>query len=558
MSSRRSIIMLLAGIGMLLAAHFAVDCSGNGVASGERRSVLLPDADDAVRITVSRRGSRQVSLEKTDGDWRMTAPFPDSADLRAVKRLVDALAFVPVVDALSDAEILKRGRDRTDFATDAVTVAVLSSDGKQGEVSFGSTTPDAAGVYAAVSGVDAVFIVPASVLAAADLPPDGFRSRAVCATDPMAVSSFDVRRGSSGVASFAREGDGWKAESGAASSQKVKKFLSDVTAAEAVGFVWPSGSTNDAATASESLLAGFGLDPESAITVTLKEIGGGDRQISFGKPAGENLVYALVRGGTVVVTVASSLKDAVARESGLLADTRLFPAEARSVTAFTIANGEVSCALARVTGADASWRLESPVAAPADSAVVDELLARLLALSPAEADETGLSIAIPAGSKPVAVSRNAALGDVRIEDLRSKEIVKIDSALVKRLVRTSGGSHLAVVYARDRRVWNVETEGGPDSADEKSIAAVLAALNPLVAVRVERLKASDAELAAYGLDAPFLTLAVDQDREDAVRRNVILGARAPGGGRYATVGSADAVFVISDASVENLSRKLAD
>lgn len=558
MSSRRSIIMLLAGIGLLVAAHFAVDCSGNGVVTAESRRVLVPHADEAVRIEVSRGGRRQVGLERSEGDWRVVAPFSDSADVRVVKRLLDALAFVPVVDAISDAEILKRGRDRADFATGAVTVSVASSDGRREEASFGSSTPDAAGVYATVSGVDAVFIVPASVLAAADIPPDGFRSRGICATDPMAVSSFDVRRGSGGVASFVREGDGWSAKGGVASSQKVKKFLSDVTAAEAVGFVWPSGSTNDAATASESLLAGFGLDPESAITVTLKEIGGYDRQLSFGKPAGENLVYALVRGGTVVVTVASSLKDAVAPESGLLADSRLFPAEARSVTAFTIADGAVSCALARGTGADASWRLESPVAAPADCAVVDELLARLLALSPAEADETGLSIAIPAGSKPVVVSRASALGDVRIEDLRSKEIAKIDTALVKRLVSTSGGSSIAVVYARDRRVWSVEAEGGPASADEKSIAAVLAALNPLVAVRVERLKASASELAAYGLDEPFLTLAVDQDREDAVRRNVILGARAPDGGRYATVGSADAVFVISDAVVESLSRKLAD
>ena len=64
-------------------------------------------------------------------------------------------------------------------------------------------------------------------------------------------------------------------------------------------------------------------------------------------------------------------------------------------------------------------------------------------------------------------------------------------------------------------------------------------------------------LAAYGLDRPFLTVAVDQDREDAVRRNILIGERTAGG-RYATVGSSDAVFVISDDAVSRLAAAIVD
>ena len=53
-------------------------------------------------------------------------------------------------------------------------------------------------------------------------------------------------------------------------------------------------------------------------------------------------------------------------------------------------------------------------------------------------------------------------------------------------------------------------------------------------------------------------LAVDVDAADAVRQNVLIGGTAPGGGRYATVGGADAVFVISRRTVTDLTTPLAE
>ena len=378
-------------------------------------------------------------------------------------------------------------------------------------------------------------LVPPEVKAAVDLPADGFRRRSLFLAGPTTVTSIDVRRGKSGMISFERDGDGWKTDGGQASSAKVKSFLSDLTAAEAVGFVWPVGETNETAVASASLLAGYGLDPESSVTVTLKTVDGADAQASFGKDAGDGLVYALVQSGGAVVTVPAALKDAVAQEASLFED------------------GDVSYALTR--DADGAWRLDSPISAPADKTSVEALLARLLALSPSDADDTGVLVSMSSDAKPVAVSRKSALGDERLDQLRSKDVVKVDPAIVKRLVRTLGGKTVAVAYARDRRVWDVETEGLSGSVDDKAVGAVLEALNPLVAERVEKLKVSEADLATYGLDSPFMTLAVDQDREDAVRRNLILGAPV-GDGRYATVGASDAVFVLSGDTVSKLALPL--
>ena len=554
MSNRRSILMLLAGIVLLVAAHFAVDCSSGSVAATARRNALLADSESASRIKIVRGGEAPTVIVRTNDVWRLISPFSGSADDQAVKRLLDALSFVPVTDAQTDAELLKMGRERADFSigTSVLSVAVADADGEE-TVTFGIPTPNSDGVYASVSGVDAVFIVPPEVKAAVDLPADGFRRRSLFLAGPTTVTSIDVRRGKSGMISFERDGDGWKTDGGQASSAKVKSFLSDLTAAEAVGFVWPVGETNETAVASASLLAGYGLDPESSVTVTLKTVDGVDAQASFGKDAGDGLVYALVQSGGAVVTVPAALKDAVAQEASLFADSRLFPVEARSVAAFAVSDGDVSYALTR--DADGAWRLDSPISAPADKTSVEALLARLLALSPSDADESGVLVSMSSDAKPVAVSRKSALGDERLDQLRSKDVVKVDPAIVKRLVRTLDGNSVAVAYARDRRVWDVETEGLSGSVDDKAVGAVLEALNPLVAERVEKLKVSEADLAAYGLDRPFMTLAVDQDREDAVRRNLIIGAPV-GDGRYATVGASDAVFVLSGDTVSKLALPL--
>jgi hypothetical protein len=66
------------------------------------------------------------------------------------------------------------------------------------------------------------------------------------------------------------------------------------------------------------------------------------------------------------------------------------------------------------------------------------------------------------------------------------------------------------------------------------------------------LKVSASDLALYGLENPRLTVAVDQDIEKSLRRNIMLGNRTENG-CFATVGSSDAVFVISDETAGKIS-----
>ena len=258
-----------------------------------------------------------------------------------------------------------------------------------------------------------------------------------------------------------------------------------------------------------------------------------------------------------MVTVDAALRDAVLQVPAKLSDSRPFPLEASAVTAFAVADGDVTCALAREQ--DGAWRLESPVAAPADAKAAEALLHRILALSAADAGDGGdaVSVSVGTNSEAVVVSRRRLLGTMRLEDLRSREVLAVDPALVTRLVSsTAGQKPVSVVYSRERTAWSPESAEGNAVADEAAIAKVLAALNPLRASGVVALKASAADLGRYGLDRPALTLAVDRGGEGMVRRNVLVGGKAPDGGRYATVGSADAIFTIPRETMKLLSLSL--
>lgn len=554
MNNRKSITTLLIAIALLLAAHVLLR-PGTRRTSVLSSRTLIDGGDECTRLIVERKGEPVAVLAKA-GEWKIVQPFSGTADGQSVLKVLDALSFTPVTDVISDAELLKLGHSRADFAlVDPVLRVSVVVGARTSEISFGGPTPSADGVYASVEGADAVVIVPSELFAAVDRSPDSFRRRTLFSVEAESVESFDIKRGTDSVVSFSREAGVWSVGSCRASDQKVRKFLSDLLAATAVDFVWPIGASNETERASVALLSACGLDPESAVTVSLKGVDGVNCPISFGKSADDQLAYAFVQNGAAVVTVPLALRDAAVQAPVLFTDSRLFPVELKSVGFFSVSEGDSSCILVR--DGKGAWRLESPVVAPAEAPVVEAMLERLVTLSVADAttNRTGLSVCLTTNAIPLTVRREALLGEGRLEDLRSRDMVSLDPLLVKRIVRTSGEHGVqpsSVVYARDRRAWNVESAEEGAKADEKGIANVLSALNPLTAVRVEKLRVSAADLDDYGLDRPFLTLAVDQDREDVVRRNILVGGKADGG-RFATIGSADAVFVLSDETVQRLS-----
>lgn len=558
MRNAKSIIILLTIIAVAAALDYFV-YFGKGPSSTSKRTTLVDFQSEAVSVRIEHVGSPAVVLDRGLGGWRLTDPFASGADEQAVMKLVDVLTQTPVVEVISDSELLKLGRTRADFSLEepVLTVTLTGMDKSVCRFMFGSATPTQDGVYASVEGVDAVFILGKPAFSFVDVRPDDLRQRSLLPLGGAWVTSFEIKREGTPLLEFLRTGAGWNVGSEKASSQKITEFIDDLTTASAVSFIWPVGSSNETDHATSSLLAGYGLDPDSAVTVTLNDINGKSRRLSFGKEADDGNVYALVQNGNAIVTVPSKLRDFARQDPVMFTDSRLFPVEARSVNGFSVSSDGSLYSLVR--DKDGKWGLESPVVAPADQEASDALLSLILSLSPADVvKENGVAVSVLTNMSKVLVPRERILGKRTFEDLRSREMLKIDAPLVKRIVSTVGGKTpktASVVYDRERRQWNLDTEADGVAVNVKGVESVLSVINPLAAVRIEKLAVVAADLDDYGLDTPFLTVAIDQDSDETIRRNILIGKKTRGG-RFATIGSSDAIFVISDATVSRLSASI--
>ncbi len=579
MKNRRIILWLVVGIAVLAIANFMLSRNESRKTTLVARTSLLSIPDDEISLLeISRGGKVECVLAKSE-DWRILEPYPGGADEAAVLRLLDVVSTARINDWIGDKELLKLNCTRESFHLSPPRISVrFRSESRETTVSFGKLTPSASEVYAAVDDIPTVFVVPSNTLAAVDVPSSSFRRRDLFSVKDASVSSFDIKGGGEFI-TFVKDGEVWmmkKPLDGPASSTKVNKLLSDVLSARAVDFIWSTGGTNELAAASASgagdiqlqaaatneveklsasVRSGYGLDEESAVTLSFKSADGVEHRIAFGSPASDGLVYALVDSARPVVTVDRALKELASLGSTAYADTRLFPYEATQVTGLSLVDDGVACLLAKQE--DGTWRMDTPVAADADSSAVESLVTAVLALRGEDADENGVEVSVSSDKRKARVYRHSLGANFRLENLRSLDIQKIEPTIVRRLTVTGSETNktTAISFDPERNAWNVESSPVQGTVNAAAVESVLASVNPLRAARIVKLKVSATELSTYGLDKPRLTVAIDLERKDSVRRNILVGERAEGG-FYATVGASDAVFVLPYKTYLDLSQEL--
>ncbi len=519
----------------LAAAHFVLSLRQDAKSQIVRKTSLSPAADGADALNIFRDGAQTIALTNV-GSWRIERPVRADADASRVAALTDALAFGKIDDTLSDAELVKLGIDRDEFDLDYPRLTVETiKNGKTAKVFFGRTTPTESGVYAAVDGEPFVYVVGREIFAAADVQLDGLRRKKLLNITADDISGIDVRLE---TGRFVR----------LESSQAQKDILDKLIAAEAREFVWPLGETEEASVASMALLASYGLDADNAANVILRGIDGADRTVGIGADAGDGLVYALTPGATAIVKIDSTIRDALFAVGAAKEESRLF-ADTGDIQAISLVWGGTKMLLKKKL--DGTWLLESPVSGPADSEAAEKICANIASLKEEDLDPNGIDVSVSTNIAPVRVVYSALLGTRTLEVLRSREMIAIKRADAKRL---SGGGN-AVVFNTERKLWMADGSVGGGRVEEKNIENILSALESLKAVKVENLAADDAELSRYGLDEPEYRLSVDVVTPGVPRRNILIGADAPDG-KYATVGSNDAVFVISRETADILKSAL--
>ena len=576
MNNRRSILFFAVGILLLGGLLLWLGLRSPRTAAAVRAGVLCdlpPERVDA--CFVRHAGQDEVELARgADGMWRIVRPFAVTADAAAVARLVDALTLVPVADMRSEEELLELDETLADFGigSSSFTVSLGAGPHRVG-VAFGNVSPSGREVYAHVEGTRNVCALPRAAFDRIPRGVDDFRERGVLACPRDEVSGLDIRVPDKPTVRLARADGGWSILSPAAApadGAAVNALVDFLAAAQVEAFEIPSREHPSALSGGIKTddLVQYGLD--AGLSVTVRGAADYSEQIVFGRSNGTNLVWALVRNGTAVVSVDAALAERCRADGASLRDTRVFPfAEGETLTSVSLTAGPAVYMLAQ--DSNSVWRIMSPVAAPADQAKVVEFMDRLLRLRQSDVSDEGragdervlVSVSTTVTNRPgLAVSAELLGGRSVFADLRSKTMLEIDPATVRQLsMRTGAGVETAVRLNADRGAWDlVRGEGSTDSrrVNDGAVKALLSALARVEATGVETLAATADDLRRCGLDKPAFVLAVDVDAADAVRQNVLIGGTAPGGGRYATVGGADAVFVISRRTAADFTAPLAE
>lgn len=592
MTNRRVIFVLLGGILAAALALWGLAVRTAAVASLRTRAALFEGTPADVDGLEIEAAGLHVVLERRAAGWRLVSPFPAEVDPAVVARLIDAFALGPIGDTLSYAEVRGLERSLADFGLAPARVSVVLRSGRREDrVYLGGPTPTRAEVYARVNRLENVFTVPSNVVAVVPASLDGFRRSALLPFARDDISGLDIRVPGSPFLKLARSSSDWRLvqpEAASAAATAVAALADRLAAARVAAYVWPTATSSIDVREDERVrtarLAPYGLDVEAGVAVTVHGPGSAAEQIVFGAPApgGTNLVYALVQDGTAIVTVDGALAERCHVGESVFRDRRVFSAlSAARVRSVSLTTPEAVYVV--VQSSNRLWRLETPVDAPADTAAVASLIDRLLRLqtsdlatNAASAVRVALAVDAPTATNvPSVLVPAAALGGVpALAGLRSKTLLAIGSSTLRRIsVTDAAGRATIVAYDAARAAWAVPAAPAAAAVDAASgralrsvkgtvraenVARLVAALADVEATSIETVSAAPEDLRRCGLDHPAFTVAVDVDAADAVRKNILLGGPSAGGGRYATVGGADAIFIVSRATVAALTLPLVE
>ncbi len=582
MSNRRSIMFFLFGSIALCVFLWGLSHRAAVVATVRSRSTIsIFDPEEVVKVEVKSVGKDSDSslvIEKQSSSWRITSPFSAETDPAAVARLLDSVTLSPIADMLTLEDIRGLGYSLADFGLAPARISIaLHSATRQERILIGGSTPSGKEVYARSEDLRNVFTISSEVFDVATEGVDSLRRLSLVSCSAEEVTGLEFKIPDTPFVKLIREGKAWRIHlpaSAPADSRKANSLVERLVASRVDHFVWQVSSKASPSSLeskpSADLLASYGLDPASpsAFAVTVRKLPDSSDQIVFGKPAASNLVYALVQNGSAVAAVDSSLAELCRVSEADLRDTRLFPCSATDVRSITITTPE-SVMYRLVQYEDRLWRMDAPVNAPADPASSAWLVDAVLRLRHADLAEGGVGVAVSTSGTnmpAVTVSIPELNRPGMLANLRAKTLFAIEKSSVRRLLVKTASGATAVEWDAERGAWDIMPTGsGDDSAkpapkavNPAAVARLLDALVEVKADSVEKLSATSADFVRCGLDNPAFTVAVDLSGGKVLHREVVIGGAAPGGGRYATVGGADAVFVLSPSTVAALTASITE
>ncbi|MEG2724265.1 MAG: DUF4340 domain-containing protein [Kiritimatiellia bacterium] len=569
MNFRRSILVLLSLVILLAAALVAARWyhPADPYARGSRLFPVAPESVVGVELEFGTAIPRAV-LVRSGELWRMKEPFPGA--------LCGAAEMAALLDACQGMKILNDlGRRAERLPERAVTLRVPDASwtcrfGERLPMRLSETLAEVDGEWVSLA-TENLANLPQSAAA--------LRTKVLLPVLPETITALEWRAPGISFTRAVRVSNGnWSVTQPLpfeVTRTAVRPVLEALCVDPLTAYVRPSDTPSADLTEllsslhSETTLAEYGLDEETAVRVTIYLLGMTDPMtLRIGKadPERAGNVFCLMDRYQSIVSVPAKLRELFSAKGPFVTDYCNVPVLGDLTEPVRLLlrpqGGVISTELARVNGV---WTLVLPAPLPADGAVVAAMNRQLFTLTgdllgttaPAGDPLCELSLLWDGGRAPVELAFYAgeAVGTrlvfrrdtgrvyrVKTADLPLAMIESdFDYALVDRTVLSLPAANIRCITVRRKHAAMDVTVGHRDGSlawetdrprgayiNQAAVDAWLTLFADLRAVRVIRyISASREDLNAYGLDSPELSIVLDLEGEEGLRRVLLVGTPHP-------------------------------
>ena len=338
-------------------------------------AILKLDQNSVIRVELTKRDSPPIILEKSSGDWQITAPKPLRADQSAVSGLVSTLATLNSERLVEDqaANLAQYG-----VAPPALQVDVAGKDKKSEKLLIGDDTPTGGAVYAMLAGDPRVFTIASYTKTSLDKSLNDLRDKRLITLAADKISRVELLKKGEEI-EFGRNRDEWQI-------LKPKPLRADSTqASDLVRQLTEAKMDTSSADAAD---AGAGFEKATAVATAKVTDESGTQQLEIRKAKAKDDYYAKSSVVEGAFKVDSALGKAVEKKLDDFRNKSLFDFGYTSPNKIEVHNGQQNLFLTRGSAGEDDWWSNGKKLAAAKAS---DLLSKLRDLSATAFAESGFS-----------------------------------------------------------------------------------------------------------------------------------------------------------------------
>jgi hypothetical protein len=176
-------------------------------------------------------------------------------------------------------------------------------------------------------------------------------------------------------------------------------------------------------------------------------------------------------------------------------------------------------------------------------------------LKESDKQNNALFVSLNGKSKKISVKKDSVFDLYSFSDFRDRLVLSIPFNSIKRITISKGDSLAppeVVEYNPDRSSWENATKNNNLKVISKALDEMIFQFEEIKALKIHCLNVTPEDIRRYGLEKPYMSIAVDRRSTDMTRINLLIGDKYGSAGRFATLGTNETIFVLPSEVVRTL------